>query len=137
MEVQEEKKDWDVEKDWEVEKKDRKIDGDMEDSEGAELGDLEADDDDSEDGELGDLPKELRKLKNQTFEFQDELEAELVKRGFPDLPVVIDPKSRKARLRMTSGAHDKVTNRYTRRFNKNWGDDIWGVAVDGSTNVFI
>ena len=104
------------------------------------MDDLDEDNDgnnDSEDGELVDLPKELRKLKDKTFDFQDELKAEMVKRGFPDLPVVIDPKSRKARLRMTSGAHDKVTNRYTRLFNKKWGDDVWGVAVDGSTNVFI
>jgi hypothetical protein len=82
MEVQEEMKGWDVEKDWEVEKKDREIDGDEEDSEGAEVrGTLVTtttttttdSEDDSEDGELVDLPKELRKIKNQTFEFQDDL----------------------------------------------------------------
>lgn len=43
----------------------------------------------------------------------------------------------KARLRITSGAHDTVTDGYTREFNSNWGKNRWGVAVDGSTNVFI
>ena len=142
MDIQEEKKEWEGGKtDCEDTAEDRLIDP-KEDSEtalfeGPDDDDDDDDDDDSEDGELVDLPKELRRLKDKTFDYLDELEAELVKRGFPDLPVVIDPKSRTARLRITSGAHDKVTDRYTRLFNKEWGDDVWGVAVDGSTNVFI
>lgn len=116
MEVQGEKKERDVKKDWEVEKKDKEIDGDD-------------DDDDSDAGEFGDLPKELRKLKNQTFEFQDDLEAELVKRGFPDLPVVIDPKSKKPRLRTTTGAHDDITDLFTNDFNLLWGKNTWARAA--------
>ena len=130
--MQEEKKDREGEKnDWEDSAKDKP--SNHEEDPEADL----SDEDDSEDGELVDLPKEVRKLMNQTFEFQDELEAKLVKLGFPDLPVVIDPKSLKARLRMTSGAHDDVTDEYARKFNKEWGKDEWGVAVDGSTNIFI
>lgn len=59
-----------------------------------------------------------------------------MKRGFPDLPVVLDTRGR-ARLRMTCGAHDTVTDEYAREFNNIWGKNRWGVAIDGSTNVFI
>lgn len=139
MDTQEEKKEWEVGKKHCEDAAEVGLIDHKEDSETASLEDLDyKDDDDGSEGvELVDLSKELRQLKDKTFDFQDELEAELVKRGFPDLPVVIDPKSRKARLRLTAGAHDKVTNRCTRLFNKKWGDDAWGVAVDGSTNVFI
>jgi hypothetical protein len=89
-----------------------------------------------EDDELVDLPAELSGLSNKTYGHLDDLELDLIERGFPDLPVVLDPKSGKARLRMTSGAHDKVTDEYTHEFNKLWGKDRWGRASE-STNVFI
>ena len=99
MDTQEEKKEWEVGIcNCEDAGEDRLIGhSHKEDSKTANLEDLDKDDDDSEDGELVDLPKELRQLKDKTFAFQDELEAELVKHGFQDLSVVIDPKSRKAR----------------------------------------
>lgn len=117
-------------------------DDNMKKEENTDDGDLKkeyctsAEDSDPEDGELVDLPTELKRLNHRTFEFQDELELELLKRGFPDLPAVLDTKGR-ARLRMPSGAHNRVTDKYTRGFNSNWGKDRWGVAIDGSTNIFI
>jgi len=86
-------------------------------------------------GELVDLPRELRKIKDNVFDFQDELEAKLVKPGFPYLPVVIDPKTRKARLRITSGAHNTITRRYSDVFNTRWASGTCAIA-DG-TNAFI
>ena len=37
-------------------------------------------------------------MKNKKFKFEEDLEAKLYSRGFPDLPVVLDPVSGKARL---------------------------------------
>ena len=92
---------------------------------------------DSEDCcDLEDLPKELSDLANKTYDFRDELDADLIRRGFGDLPVVIDPKSKKPRLRMTSGAHNMVTREYTKAFNQEWGKNRWGVA-DQNTNILI
>ncbi|KAG7369636.1 hypothetical protein IV203_027382 [Nitzschia inconspicua] len=91
--------------------------------------------DDSDFGDYTELPKELRGLKDRTFEFEEELEAELVSRGFEDIPVILDPSTGKARLRMTTGAHNLVTNRYVKKFERIWGGQA--TAVDGTTNVFI
>ena len=91
--------------------------------------------DDWDYGDYSELPKELRGLKDRTFEFEEELEAELVSRGFEDIPVILDPSNGKARLRITTGAHDLVTNMYVKKFEKIW--DGQATAVDGSTNVFI
>lgn len=91
--------------------------------------------DDSDYGDYAELPKELRGLKDRTFEFEEDLEAELVSRGFEDIPVILDPRTGKARLRITTGAHDKVTNRYVKKFEKIWEGQA--TAVDGTTNVFI
>ena len=91
---------------------------------------------DSGDEELVDLPTELSGLNNKTYEFLDDLEGDLKNLGFPDLFVVLDPKTRKPRLRMTTGAHDKITDSFTREFNEDWGKNRWGAASE-STNVFI
>ena len=96
----------------------------------------EHDGSDSEDGELVDLPKELSDLLAKTYDFLDELDADLNSRGLDDLPVVIDPKSKKPRLRMTSGAHNKVVGKYIRAFDRCWGKNRWGVAT-GKTNIYI
>ncbi|CAB9519037.1 Inherit from opiNOG: protein Hydra magnipapillata [Seminavis robusta] len=63
------------------------------------------------------LPTELRGLKEEDteFEFEEDLEEELRSRGFTDLPVVLDPKSGKARLRMPTGAHNQLTSKTTGR----------------------
>ena len=76
---------------------------------------------DSEDEELVDLPAELSGLNNKTYEFLDDLEQDMKNHGFPDLFVVLDPKTRKPRLRMTTGAHDKITDSFAREFNEHWG----------------
>ena len=73
----------------------------------------EHDSGDSEDGELVDLPKELSDLASKANDFLDELDANLESRGLSNLFVVIDPKSKKPRLRMTS-AHDRETEMYGR-----------------------
>jgi hypothetical protein len=88
-----------------------------------------------EDEELVDLPEELSGLSSKTYDHLDDLELDLIKHGFPDLPVVLDPKSGKARLRMTSGAHDDVTDEFTNEFNVCWGKNRWGRASE-STNIF-
>ena len=46
------------------------------------------------------------------------------------------PKTKKAHLKLTPGAHDEVTGYYTGLFNDDY-KPLWGVAVDGSTNVFM
>jgi hypothetical protein len=92
---------------------------------------LESDDD----PDLHDLPKELRGLRDQAFEFEDELQSLLVSRGFGDLSVVLDPNTKKARFRMTSGAHDEVTREYTADFNEDWKG--LAKAADGTCNIFI
>jgi hypothetical protein len=81
------------------------------------------------------LPKELRGLKDKEFKFEEDLETELRGRGFPDLPVVLDPTSGKARLRMAIGAHNKLTSEYAKLFDKDWS----GVAsvVNSDNNVYI
>lgn len=81
------------------------------------------------------LPKELRGLKDKQFKFEEDLEAELWSRGFPDLPVVLDPTSGKARLRMPTGAHNKLTSEYAKLFDTDWS----GVAsvVNSDNNVYI
>eukprot|EP00977_Amphora_coffeiformis_P001975 scaffold374_cov160-Amphora_coffeaeformis.AAC.12 len=66
---------------------------------------------DSGDEEMANLPAELSGLNNRTYEFPDDLEADLKNRAFPDLFFVLDPKTRKPRLRTTTGAHDKITIR--------------------------
>ena len=91
--------------------------------------------DDSDYGDYSELPIELRGLKDKTFEFEEELEAELVSRGFEDIPVILDPSTGKARLRTPTGAHNLVTNRYVKIFERMWGGQA--TAVDGTTNVFI
>lgn len=102
---------------------------------GKEGGSATVTEDDLGYGDYSELPKELRGLKDRTFEFEEELEAELVSRGFEDIPVILDPSTGKARLRMTTGAHDKVTNRYVKKFEMIWQGQA--TAVDGTTNVFI
>ena len=82
------------------------------------------------------LPKELRKLRPITFRSQNQLEEELIKRGFSDLTVEVHPKTGKAHLKITSGAHDAVTSYYAGLFNDDY-KPLWGVAVAGSTNVFM
>ena len=81
------------------------------------------------------LPKELRGLKEKSFQFEEELEEELRSRGFPDLPVVLDPTSGKARLKMPTGAHNKVTSEYAQLFSDDWK----GIAsvVNSDNNVYI
>ena len=90
----------------------------------------------SGDEELVDLPAELSGLSNKTYEFLDDLEQDMKNHGFPDLFVVLDPKTRKPRLRITTGAHDKITDSFAREFNEHWGKNRWGAASE-STNVFI
>lgn len=55
-----------------------------------------------------------------TFEFEEELEAALVSHGFEDIPVSLNPSTGKARLRTSTGAQDKATNRIVKKFEKNW-----------------
>jgi hypothetical protein len=95
-----------------------------------------SDSEEDSNSELVDLPKELSGLASKTYDFRDELDADLKHHGFPDLRVVVDPKSKKARLRMPSGAHIEVTDLYTRWFNNKWGKGRWGVACE-NTNIFI
>ncbi|KAL3915226.1 MAG: hypothetical protein SGILL_005747 [Bacillariaceae sp.] len=104
-----------------------------EEKKGKEAG--SASEDDPGYGDYSELPTELVGLKDRTFEFEEELEAELVSRGFEDIPVILDPSTGKARLRVTTGAHDKVTNRYVKKFEMIWQGRA--TAVDGTTNVFI
>jgi hypothetical protein len=95
---------------------------------------LEEDDDDDYDEYIEALPHGLRRIRDWTFKSQHELEEELVKRGFPDLPVEVHPKSGKAYLKITSGAHDEITSYYAGLFNDDY-KPTWGVA--STTNVFM
>lgn len=81
------------------------------------------------------LPKELKKLSEITFRSHNQLEEELVKRGFSDLTVELHPKTGKAHLKITSGAHDEVTGYYAGLFNDDY-KPLWGIAVE-NTNVFM
>ena len=99
---------------------------------------IESDEAESEDysfTEELELPTELRGLKDKEFKFEECLEAELRSRGFPDLPVVLDPKSGKARLRMPTGAHNKVTSLNAKAFDASW-DGVASVVNSGN-NVYI
>lgn len=81
------------------------------------------------------LPKELRGLKEKVYEFEEDLESELRDRGFPDLPVVLEPKSGKARIRMPTGAHNKVTKEYVKFFEGAWKGQA--SAVNSDNNIYI
>ena len=96
---------------------------------------VDSDSDGDDDPDLHGLPSELRGLRDKTFEFEDELHSLVVSRGFGDLDIILDPKTKKARFRMTSGAHDEVTGVYTNAFNEDWR----GIAAahDGTCNIFI
>jgi hypothetical protein len=54
--------------------------------------------DSEQDTELVDLPQKLSGLASKTYDFLDELEADWEISGITDLPIVLDPQSKKARL---------------------------------------
>ena len=81
------------------------------------------------------LPKELRGLTGRVFRYEEELEAELLSRGFSDLPVVLDPITGKARLRIPSGAHNTLTTEYAKFFEDDW--KRVAAVTNSDNNVFI
>ena len=81
------------------------------------------------------LPKELWGLRDNIFEFEEDLELELWRRGFPDLPVVLDPENGRARLRMPTGAHNQVTSEYAEFFKSVWKGTA--CVINSDNNVYI
>ena len=87
------------------------------------------------DSDYQELPKELHGLKKTVFEFEEDLEAEVRRRGFSDLPVVLDPSTGRAKLRMPAGPHNKVTSIYAKFFDAKWTGHA--SCRNSDTNVFI
>jgi len=108
------------------------------DSQGEEVVGAEGDSEgeDTLDDYVEDLSFCLRNIRTTVFDNQDQPEEEVYERGFSGLAVELHPRTRKPYLKIASGSHDGLTRYYTTLLNNDYHPS-WGVAVDGSVNVFM